>query len=75
MQGLYRKALRYKGQCGIIKTAVLAPPFDSVEKVDTILVEDAVRSKIFDFQTALPTLAVPEKNLRLERVFFSTAAP
>ena len=53
MQGLYRKAVRYKGQCGIIKTAVLAPPFESVEKVDTLLVEDAVRSKIFDFRTAL----------------------
>ena len=48
---------------------------ERVEKVDTLLGEDAVRSKIKDFRTALPTLAVPEKNLRLERVFFSTAAP
>ena len=53
MQGLYRKALRYKGQCGIIKPVVLAPPVESVEKVDTLPHEDAVRSKIFDFQTAL----------------------
>ena len=48
---------------------------ESVEKVDTLPRGNAVRSKIKDFRTALPTLAVPEKNLRPKRVFFSTAAP
>ncbi len=57
------------------KTATLASCRESVERVDTLPRGNAVRSIIKDFRTALPTLAVPEKNLRLERVFFSTAAP
>ena len=55
--------------------SVLRHAPERVEKVDTLLDGNAVRSEINDFRTALPTLAVPEKNLRLERVFFSTAAP
>ena len=46
-----------------------------VEKVDTLLDGNAVRSKITDFRTALPTLAVPKENNRLEREFSLTAAP
>ena len=46
-----------------------------VEKVDTLLDGNAVRSKIKDFRTALPTLAVPKENIRLEREFSLTAAP
>ena len=46
-----------------------------VEKVNTLLDGNAVRSKITDFRTALPTLAVPKENNRLEREFSLTAAP
>ena len=46
-----------------------------VEKVDTLLDGNTVRSKITDFRTALPTLAVPKENNRLEREFSLTAAP
>ncbi len=51
------------------------PFFERVEKVGTLLVGDAVRSKIKDFRTALLTLAVPKENYRLEREFSLTAAP
>ena len=44
-------------------------------KIDTHLDGNAVRSKITDFRTALPTLAVPKENVRLEREFSLTAAP
>ena len=48
---------------------------ECVEKVDTLLDGNAARSKIKDFRTALPTLAVPKENNRLEREFSLTAAP
>ena len=44
------------------------------KKVDTILDGNAVR-KNQRFLTALPTLAVPKENNRLEREFSLTAAP
>ena len=46
-----------------------------VEKVDTLLDGNTVRSKITDFRTALPTLAEHTENNRLEREFSLTAAP
>ena len=44
-------------------------------KKGTRLDGNAARSKIKDFRTALPTLAVPKENIRLEREFSLTAAP
>ena len=48
---------------------------ERVEKVDTLPYGNAARTKITDFRTALPTLAVPKENNRLKREFSLTAAP
>ena len=47
---------------------------ERAEKVDTLPTGNAVR-KNQRFLTALPTLAVPKENNRLEREFSLTAAP
>ena len=49
--------------------------FERVEKIDMLLDRNSIRSKIKDFRSALPTLAVPKENIRLEREFSLTAAP
>ena len=47
---------------------------ERAEKVDTLPYGNAAR-KNQRFLTALPTLAVPKENIRLEREFSLTAAP
>ena len=56
------------------RTKICDNIIERVEKVDTLLDGNAVR-KNQRFLTALPTLAVPKENIRLEREFSLTAAP
>ena len=51
------------------------PDQERVDFFDTLPYGNAARSKIADFRTALPALAVPKENNRLEREFSLTAAP
>ena len=58
-----------------IKKARILLRARACRKIATLLGGNAARSKIKDFRTALPTLAVPKENIRLEREFSLTAAP
>ena len=69
----FRFKQRFYSITNLLKNQVLF--YERVEKVDTLPYGNAARSKIKDFRTALPTLAVPKENNRLEREFSLTAAP